>query len=139
MTVSTHIAELNDGERSWIGSMIALLEQLQIADDLDAIAAFYESQRAEWQLTAPAERRDPNSLINLIGAGVGDLFVRRLGMRWAAITDEYGTEVGVVGQPGDITLFPMNAVAKRWTGEADGSITDFVRGVGARVLELRGA
>ncbi len=58
-------------------------------------------------------------------------------MQWVVASDEHGTEVAVVGQPGDILIYPMNAVAKRWTGESEATIADLVDWLAAKVIEVR--
>jgi hypothetical protein len=41
------------------------------------------------------------------------------------VTDAAGTEIALYGQPGDILIYPTNAVAKRWVTHEIGFLPDF--------------
>jgi hypothetical protein len=73
---------------------------------------------------------DPNFLINMIGVAFGQYLVQALDMVWVVATDEYGTEMAVHGQPGDLLIYPTNLVAKRWkSGEGA-----FLASIGAQMI-----
>jgi hypothetical protein len=130
------ITELNEGELQWIASLIEELRAEGIALDASAISEYAERRRAEWA-TSPDLAGDPNVDINRVGAAVGEILVRGSGLAWVVVDDEYGTELGVLGQPNDILLFPMNAVAKRLTGESSGTVLDFVTQAEASISRIR--
>jgi len=77
--------------------------------EVDSLARLWDS----W-LTRGLEGVDPNGVINAVGYAFGSYLVQRVGMSWALVTDEYGTEVAVHGSPGDLLIFPANFVAKRY-------------------------
>lgn len=81
-------------------------------DELDATYRDWISRRKEGE--------DPNAMINAFGAAFGQLFVDRVGMAWAVVTDQHGTEMAVCGQPGDVLVFPPNFVAKRFAAKEAG-------------------
>lgn len=123
--------------KKWIADLIQWFRELGVADDLDGLSEFFAKQKQAWLALPDNDRPDPNPLINSIGAIIGNLLVSRLDMQWVVASDEYGTEVAVVGQPGDILIYPMNAVAKRWTGESEATIADLVDWLAAKVIEVR--
>ena len=137
MSDSPQHQELNDQEHQWLADRIAALADLSVPIQPGALSEFFEQQRAMWRETAAGERLDANTLVNLIGAGVGQVLVEELGLKWVLATDEYGTELAVTGEPGQVLVFPMNAVAKRWSGESPGTIADLCHGVLDHVRSLR--
>jgi hypothetical protein len=36
-----------------------------------------------------------------------------LDLEWAIVTDEFGTDLALYGEPGAVTFFPANMIAKR--------------------------
>lgn len=135
----TTISPLNGAETEWISDLIGYLRDLGAPQDLNSLSAYFSAQRGEWFAAPEDARVDPNPLINAVGAAVGGILAGELGLEWVIATDEYGSEAAVFGQPGDVLLYPMNAVAKRWTGESEGTLADFVLGTIARVREVRAA
>jgi hypothetical protein len=86
--------------------------------NVELLDEVYAAWRAEWLRQPSGERDDPNVYINAIGLAFGQALVDELGLQWAVVTDDYGTEIAVHGQPGDVLVFPPNLVAKRFeTGE----------------------
>ncbi len=99
-------------------------------DGLDAIWV-------KWQSDQGAERPNPNMVVNALGLCFGQHLVERLGFRWAVITDKYGTEMGCIAQPGDITVFPANLTAKRIEKGAGPFFAGLFAEMDARVQALR--
>ena len=75
-----------------------------------------------------------NAIINLVGVGVGQHLVAELGLEWAVVVDEYGTDLAVTGQPGNIVVTPTSFVAKRWDSKTP---TFVVATINAMVADLR--
>ena len=75
-----------------------------------------------------------NAIINLVGVGVGQHLVTELGLEWSVVIDEYGTDLAVTGQPGNIIVTPTSLVAKRWESKTS---TFVVATVNALVTDLR--
>jgi hypothetical protein len=118
-------------ELAWIAENVekarALVAEHGGADDL------LRGLDAVWAALAPVARAnggDANSLINAVGLGFGQHLVDTLGLAWTVATDEYGTEMAVHGDPGNVLVFPINFVAKRWqSGERE-----FFASVGATMV-----
>lgn len=49
-------------------------------------------------------------------ARFGRFLIEGLGLTWVIATDEHGSDLAVYGLPGtgDVLLYPLNFVAKRW-------------------------
>ncbi len=45
---------------------------------------------------------------------LGEQFVRCMGFTWVVVSDEQGTEIAVLREPGEVLVFPPNLVAKRY-------------------------
>jgi hypothetical protein len=134
----TGITELNEPELLWLGQLLDELTAEGIGLDAFAVSEYFDRRRAEWA-AHPDLAGDPNLHINRVGAAVGEILVRSAGLRWVIASDEYGTELAVHGQPGDILAYPMNAVAKRWTGENPTSVEELLRQTMATITRLRGS
>lgn len=137
--MTQRVDELNEAERAWIASLLAELHANRVEIERDSLSEYFDRLRHGWFATRPRKRPDPNPIVNRTGAGLGDLLVRSLGLRWAIVTDEYGTEMAVHGDVGDILLFPMNAVGKRWVDDDRVSLAAFIDEASRSVLEVRAA
>lgn len=136
------VQELNPSELTWLQQMQEggrLLHQMYVGElgtipDAKALDAIW----VRWQSdTDNPDRPDPNTIVNALGLCFGQQLVDRLGFRWAVITDEYGTEMGLLAQPGDITVFPANLTAKRLEKGAHPFFADLFSQMEATVRSLR--
>ena len=59
---------------------------------------------------------DAHEVIFAVGVFLGAKLVDELGFQWTVATDDYGRELAVQARPGrgDVTIFPMDFVAKRY-------------------------
>jgi hypothetical protein len=60
-----------------------------------------------------------NAVVLCVGAAFGEHLVRQHGFSWCISTDEWGTGIAVRARPGrgDITIFPLDYVSKRWESQ----------------------
>jgi hypothetical protein len=136
------IQDLNQAEIKWLGQMQEvgrLLHHMYVGPldslpDLQALDAIW----VRWQSDKSSERPDPNTVVNALGLCYGQHLVNRLGFRWAVVTDEHGTELACIAQPGDATVFPANGTAKRLGQGPSPFFADLFSQVEARVQSLRG-
>lgn len=94
---------------------------------------------AQWESTPAETREDPNPFINAVGIALGQHLVDALGLRWVIVTDQYGTEVAVHGDPGNVLIFPPNLVGKRFASRTTGFIAPLIEQVCADIGRSRGA
>ena len=86
----------------------------------------------------PIETRvHANDVVNAFGAVLGAHLCAPLGLHWILVSDEYGTEFAVNGDPGDILLFPINATAKRLDRGETSFFEEFIDGVVSQVRQIR--
>ncbi|MBO3723515.1 DUF3806 domain-containing protein [Actinomyces bowdenii] len=133
----TQILPLNEAEQTWVRDLLAYAKKLGITDSPRALEEFFEEQRTAWYAVDEESRADPNPLINLMGAVIGQILVERCEMKWCVLIDEQGTSLAVASEVGSIAMFPMNAVAKRWTGQNMTSLTEFLRLSQAEIRRVR--
>ena len=100
----------------------------------DVYAGWYE----QWAGQPEEAREDPNDMINAVGLAFGQALVDGVGLDWAIVTDEHGTEIAVHGQPGDILVFPPNLVAKRFERGETRFLQMVYDGIAEQVTALRG-
>jgi hypothetical protein len=135
--VTHRVDELNEAERAWLASLLAELHAEGVEIERDSLSQYFDRQRHGWFATRPRKRPDPNPIINRTGAGLGELLIQSSDLRWVVITDEYGTEMAVHGEVGDILLFPMNAVGKRWVDDDRVTLAAFVDEASRSVQDVR--
>jgi len=108
-------AQLSDPEQEWVAGTLTLAREAGLdPDDLDGVSRFFDEHLSSWLELPEDDRPDPNSMINVIGVTVGQHMVQH-GFAWTIVTDQFGTDLAVVRQPGNLTVVPANLVAKRWT------------------------
>jgi hypothetical protein len=137
----TRIEAANEQELQWVAEHVELAGFLIAerfspdietpgVDELDALWAAL--------LAEPDPAIDANLLINAVGFAFGQQLVDNLGVRWAVVTDEHGTEIAVHEPRGDLLLFPPNLVGKRWQSRETGFLRPVYDDVAAKLAELRG-
>lgn len=132
------ITELNDAERAWIAESLASLREAGIADgDIVALGAAYDHALGGWLAMPLEERPDPNDVVNRFGIGFGEHLRHHTGLAWVIASDEYGTELALHGQPGDVLLHPANLVAKRWVAGETGVLPALAAGLIERLAQVR--
>lgn len=132
------VIELNAAELGWLDELRSNLPGGGVGMPPEAIGRLVDQLLDAWWATPEPERTDPNIVINTIGVALGDALCARVPeARWAAVSDEAGTELAVVtAQVDGPTVLPMNAVAKRWVDREREWVAPFVEWVTARMVEL---
>ena len=140
--MAQRISELNDAERAWVADNVAAarryVEDAGLPVDVQLLdPAALDAAWVFWLQAWPADEEDPNPVINALGMALGQYLVDRLGLDWKLVEDEYGTEVAVHGQPGDVLVFPPNLVAKRLESRTVGFFVPVAGQIERQVEELR--
>ncbi len=126
----TDVGALGDDEREWVESNLALVADAGIdLDDADALGRAFDAEAARWFGTSPAERGDPNALVNAFGLAMGEHLRRTCDLHWVVLTDESGAEIGLHRDPHDVRLHPTAMVARRWFDGTRGEIQAVVAAV----------
>jgi hypothetical protein len=115
--VKQTIEPLNEDEIAWVAENLEIAKKIVGAYTFGAQATL-EPQSLDkaflgWSENDQGKTVEANKLVNALGIAFGQYLVDRLGMRWAVVSDETGTDLAVHGSPGDILIFPTSAVAKR--------------------------
>ncbi len=129
---------LGESDAAWVQGMLERVTALarthgDPATSKQPSLAALDSMWAEAILTV-TDDIGANAIINLVGVGVGQYLVSELALEWSVVVDEFGTDLAVTGQPGNIVVTPTSLVAKRWETKAQ---TFVVATVGALVKDLR--
>jgi hypothetical protein len=130
------IEPLNQAEQEWIAENLRAANSFvkryctnDNGDDLPASAALDKAWAAwlrHWESKPQESREDPNPTINAVGIALGQHLATALGLRWVVATDQYGTEMALHGQPGNILVFPPNLVGKRFANRTTGFVAPLI-------------
>ena len=110
------VQEPNQSELTWLAQMQEtgqLLHEHYVGPSKSPDLPGLDKTWVAWQSDNSDGRVDANAVGNGLGLCFGQQLVGRLGFRWAVITDNYGTELGCIAQPGDITVLPASLTARR--------------------------
>lgn len=128
----------NESELEWVRAHVDAVKEATGGDvTVAALDELYTGWYEGWAAQPEEARADPNDMINAVGLSFGQALVDGVGLDWAVVTDEHGTEIAVHGQPGDILVFPPNLVAKRFERGETGFLQMVYDGIAAQVAELR--
>jgi hypothetical protein len=111
--------ELNAAERDWLDGLIAAGRNLvvhyghSVATDELPTPVQLDEVFPRWAREPVETRVHANDVVHAFGAVLGAHLCRELQLRWILVRDEYGADLAVNGDPGDILLFPIDATAKR--------------------------
>jgi hypothetical protein len=130
----------NDAEAEWVRTNVMGVREAAGGEASPAqIDELYAGWFEEWTAKPEEDREDPNPMINAFGLAFGQVLVDELGLDWAVVTDKYGTEIAVHGQPGDLLVFPPNLVAKRFERGETHFLQPIYQEIAAQVAERRGS
>ncbi len=139
------LSDLNPSEMSWVSENVGAARQAVVASgypladgapvDPPALDAAWTAWLSRWV----AGTEDANPSVNMFGVAFGQYLVDHLGLSWKVVEDEYGTEMAVHGQPGDILVFPPNLVAKRLESRTTDFFVPVAAGIEAQVAKVRDA
>jgi hypothetical protein len=131
---------LTAAESEWIATQLATAAALARAytgesEDPPSLDRLDATWRA-WRHDSSSSRPDSNAVVNSLGIAFGNHLAAALTLDWAIVTDEFGTDLAVFGEPGAVTFFPANMIAKRL--DEDGPIFRQLHGAAVgSVVQLR--
>jgi hypothetical protein len=88
-------------------------------DDLSSIGAAYDASCAAQKGGDPGEARDA---CELIGIAIGEHLHRHSTLKWAIVTDTFGTDLGLAAARSETVVVPHNLVSARWMRRETGWI-----------------
>jgi hypothetical protein len=127
-------------ESEWVSAQLAIAVELARAytgdsEDPPSLSRLDTTWLA-WQRDSSRSRPDPNAVVNGLGIAFGKHLAASLDLEWAIVTDEFGTDLALYGEPGAVTFFPANMIAKRLK-EKDPIFTQLHRAAVGSVTQLR--
>ncbi|MDQ2796300.1 MAG: DUF3806 domain-containing protein [Actinomycetota bacterium] len=102
-------------------------------DDLAAMGAAFDSDLAGWLDVRKSKRGDEKDIVEKFAVAIGDHLARRTDLRWARVTDAFGTDLAVAGGSDEFVVVPQNLVAARWMNSESG----WLPGGGAHLVRVR--
>lgn len=96
---------LGDPERARIAEGLAFLAEAGVdVDDLASLSTAFDA----------AVEREDDTMLRPLAVGVGEHLHRHAPMRWAVITDAFGSDLGVEGRRRDLHVVPDSLLSARW-------------------------
>ena len=100
------------------------------------LSQLFDTYCRTWHARADGERWDPNYVITALGIALGDVLVARGGgqpggARWMVAAGQPSTTVAVRNDLLRRTVFPVDAVARRWISAESRWVTAFVSSMDA--------
>ena len=127
-------------EEQWIAAQTAIATELVRAYTGDSeyppSLRRLDATWLAWHADGNPSKTDPNTVVNALGTTLGAHLIPALGLHWAIVTDQYGTDLAVYGEQNNVTFFPVNMVAKR-IAEAEPIFTRLHTFAVTSVTELR--
>ncbi|HEU5144890.1 MAG TPA: DUF3806 domain-containing protein [Dermatophilaceae bacterium] len=115
---------LTEAERTRIDSALDELSARGIdVDDLQAISSAYDSACAEG---ARDEGGEAKASCEVFGIAIGEYLARHSTLRWAIVTDTFGTDLGLAAARSETVVVPHNLVSARWMRREKGWIPGVV-------------
>jgi hypothetical protein len=146
------IEPLNDAEQQWVAAELRnarqLVDRLVPADAGAAMTpqvldrAYKAARQSAGHGGQGRQDADAaNAIINAVGIAFGQHLVDQLGFTWVAVFDEHGSEIAVVGLPGqaNMLVFPPNLVAKRWAAGTVDFLAHVCTGIEDDLMKLKAA
>ena len=65
---------------------------------------------AEWFSSGGHDEFTSEDVVRIVGCGLGDHAIRQLGVRWARVTDKYGSDIALVAEEPPMRSFVFPAV-----------------------------
>lgn len=131
---------LRASEEQWVQAQVEIAVELARAYTGDAedppSLERLDATWIAWHQDANPSKIDANTVVNALGICLGSHLIRSLGLHWAIVTDQYGTDLAVYGEENDVTFFPANMVGKR-IAENEPIFTRLHRFAMTSVQELR--
>jgi len=141
---------LTEDEQRWIGEGLAAMKSIfehytseppknfnkLIARREPLFAKLLDTAFTAWSEDARPDRPSPEQALQAFSAALGEHLIKRYGMAWYAVEDEYGRSLGVAhrGKDGAQTWsYPVDAVAKRIDRGETGFIPGIVEAVGNEI------
>jgi hypothetical protein len=115
--VLVQVSPLSAAESEWLATQLATAVALARAysgdsEDLPTLARLDTTWLA-WQSDSSASCPEPNVVVSGLGIAFGKHLATALTLEWAIVTDDFGTDLALFGEPGAVTFFPANMIAKR--------------------------
>lgn len=143
MPANAKLGILNDTEKRWMAGhqMRALMLGRAHGDGPTSTKASFAALDRAW-VAEGAELRasggDPNPLIQALGIALGQHLVDHHKLDWVVATDPFGTEVACYGKEGDVLVYPLNMVAKRWQRSEGAFLVALVASMDADIGMIQG-
>jgi hypothetical protein len=111
---------LTEEEQQRIAAALDVLAERGVdVDDLSSIGAAYDASCAAQKA---GDRGEAHEACELIGIAIGEHLHRHSTLKWAIVTDTFGTDLGLAAARSETVVVPHNLVSARWMRRETGWI-----------------
>jgi len=116
---------LRQQERGHIAKHLnALVAEGVDIEDLESLSQSLDAAYAQW---STRRDHDHSQIVERYAVGIGEHLSRKTDLRWALVTDTFGTDLGLVeGPQATFMVVPGNLVGARWMRGETGWVPDVV-------------
>jgi hypothetical protein len=109
----TPVQPLRQQERSHLSKHLnALAAEGVEVDDLESLSNGLDESYVRW---SSQRDQDHSQIVERYAVGIGEHLSRTTDLKWALVTDVFGTDLGLVeGPQAAFMVVPSNLVAARW-------------------------
>lgn len=128
------LEELDDQDRGAIEELIPLLDDLNALKSPEALAAFLEAGRPNWEDRAAENPELVDDIIHLVGTAAGEQVARVTGLLWVLMV-QGDTEEIVLADAERGVVRPYSMATEWWQDGGETDVADFIRAAILMVTE----
>ena len=133
--MTQRILEPTSAEVNWIDEHLRIVREMSKEE---ITATVLDSLWEPWINGWEPGMEDPNLFINAFGLAFGQILADRLRLEWKLVEDEHGSEIALYGSSGEILIFPINTIAKRFVDRVARPFVELERWYKAQITDIRG-
>lgn len=127
---------LSDEEQQWLEARLTLADEAGLLGSVEALAESFDTSRDDYLAQPEHARDDAAKLVNTYSVAFGQHLSEEFDLQWCIVERDEVAEMGLYGEVGNIVLYPMKTVERRWD---DPALRPFIDLVEQTRISVRGA
>lgn len=134
------VSPLTDSDRDWLVDRLRGAADLITSyngDDSPPTLDDLDDCLERWARDSAESRPTPDHAVQALGVAFGAHLAEICDLDWAVVNDDFGRDIVLVGQPGDIIVAPIAATAKRVDAGTFRFFAAFANEMAPRIAQVR--